>query len=428
MGLTATPGRQDAKKLSAMWDIVYSYDLLSAVRDGVLVTPYASVCRIPELDLTKLEVVRGDYDPVALEAELLRLHVVDRTVEAILAPCRAQRLPFRDETVDVRPADHSCLVFTVSVDQAARTAAALSAAGLPAEVVHGEMKARDRESALARFARGELKALCSADALTEGTDLPIAKVVAIVRPTRSHTLFVQMCGRGSRRHGDAERSLILDLVGATREHSLVGAPVLVDGVDCPESADGQHRYLALETGEGRCQDCGHIVRCYGRLGTHKFKAGVCTVCGATQCPRSPTKTHFYMPCEDHKRVCIHCALELPDPAAALVGRGYYRKEQVEWQKLPVHGSVYATAVQPSGIMFNVQAGEMWQPYVYQRGRLEPLSPAPISRELARMLTDDVARQSKPRHGALGGHKNLARRKIFITQASFFARKFGLGAE
>ena len=341
---------------------------------------------------------------------------------AIQQQHRAVRLPFRDEEILVQPSSKSILVFTVSVRQAQLTAEALGLAGLPAEAVHGGMKAKDREQALARFSAGELVALCSADALTEGTDLPIAKVIVIARPTRSHTLFIQQCGRGLRRHRSEEYAVILDLVGATREHSLVGAPVLVDGVDCPESEDGLHRYLALESGEGRCQDCGHMIRCIARGGAHSFKAGTCKTCGATQCPRSATKEHAFIPWEDHKRVCIHCALELPDPLAAMIARPYVRKEPVAWQKLPVQGTVYATSAGRESVLYNVgDRFGRWKPYLHTRGKLLPLAPDLVEPQLARMLTDDVARQTTPRHGQYGALRNLAATKIFMTRAIHYAK-------
>lgn len=430
LGLTATPGRNDARHLSSRWEIVYSYPILQAVADGVLVAPYAARCRVPELDLSRVSITKGDYDPAELERELVRAHVVEHTVAAVQRSHRARALPYWDAATEVlvEPSHESILVFTISVEQAKRTAAAFRDVGLAAEAVWGEMNAKDRILYLEEFRAGRLRVLCSADALTEGTDLPIAKVGVVARPTRSHTLFVQMAGRILRRHGSSDRGVVLDLVGATREHSLVSAPVLVDGVDCPEVDDGQHRFLRLESGEGRCQNCGYLIRCAARGGVHKFKAGVCVSCGATQCPRSPTKEHSFVPWEDHKRACIHCAIEIPDPMAAMVAGSYHRKEMVNWHRCQVQGSIYATAIGKLGIMYNVQAdraGDMWQPYLFVRGRLTPLSPTPVDKAMARLLTDDVARQSRPKNGVYGGHNSVAHQRVFMIKANHYANVYTL---
>ena len=45
-------------------------------------------------------------------------------------------------------------------------------------------------------------AICNVGVLTEGWDAPRADCVALLRPTQSVGLFVQMCGRGMRLHDD----------------------------------------------------------------------------------------------------------------------------------------------------------------------------------------------------------------------------------
>jgi len=422
LGLTATPGRTDRGRLSEEWEVVYQYSLVDAVRDGVLVTPYAAVDRIPDLDLGRVSLFGSDFDPAELEREMARCHVVEHTVAAMGRPQNAVELPFRTRETSFAPRDHQAIVITVSVKQAEDTADALKAAGWDAAAVYGKLSKAERALRLELFRTGHLNALCAPAVLNEGTDLPMAKMVVFVRPTRSHTLYVQASGRCLRRYKSEERGYLLDLVGATKEHSLISAPVLVDGSDCPESADGQHRYQALPTGEGRCQDCGHILRCLRRGGAHLFKDGSCQFCGATQCPRSPVRVHSFISWEG-KRRCVHCALDIPDPLFAMVKRHYYRNEPVAWHRLEVPGKVWGVDLGTSGLMFNVLLPDGWRPYLYARQKLLPLTTGPVPQEMARLLTDDVARQSRPHKGVYGARPSRAANIISTGKCYNVARYF-----
>ena len=56
--------------------------------------------------------------------------------------------------------------------------------------------------------------------LTEGTDLPLAEVAIIGRPTKHHGLYVQMVGRVLRPSPGKTSALVLDITGASKRHSL----------------------------------------------------------------------------------------------------------------------------------------------------------------------------------------------------------------
>ena len=65
---------------------------------------------------------------------------------------------------------------------------------------------------------------------TEGADIPELECIVIARPTKSQILYVQMIGRGARVHPGKADCLVLDLVGATEQKSLVTLPRLF-GID-----------------------------------------------------------------------------------------------------------------------------------------------------------------------------------------------------
>jgi len=420
LGLTATPERSDDERLSDDWEIVYQYPIVRAIEDRCIVPPYAAVDLVPALDLGRVKVSRGDYNIADLERELMRAHVVEHTVAALSRPHHAVRLPFRDHEMSFEVEDKGTLVHTVTVRQAEETAEALNKAGYIARVVWGEMPRADRERVLHAFREEKIDVLCSPAALAQGVDLPAAKVNVIARPTRSHRLFVQISGRVLRPWKEHEAGLLLDLCGATRVHSLIGAPVLVDGVDCPEADDGRHRYLI--DGEGaRCHQCGKTIRCYRNGGGHVFKRGTCVHCGSVQCTPSPSKDHSWIPWQGGRRVCIYCATEIPDPLAGLLKHQYAPKEPVAWTLLSdLPGTVYAVDLGRIGTMFNVKAGEGWRPYLFTRGTIHRLTPAPVPGEHARLLTDDVARQATMVRGAYGGHYSTGAKRISMVRATHIA--------
>jgi len=210
LGLTATPERTDGKHLGKMWQVAYSYSMLDAIDEGYLV-PIKSVTEYLEgLDLSEVAGT-GDYNAEELGRALLKASVVEHTVEALNRNAK----------------DRKVLLFTATVEQARLTSDALSEAGWRSDWVSGETSAEKRNQVLSSFEAGNLDVICNCAVLTEGTDLPIADCIVVARPTRSKPLYIQMVGRGVRLAPGKEDCLVIDLAGATEEHDLIQAPVLV---------------------------------------------------------------------------------------------------------------------------------------------------------------------------------------------------------
>lgn len=402
LGLTATPDREDTKSLSDMWRIVYSYSVLDGIADGVLVQPYVAIDLVPELDLSDVRETGGDYDAHEQERALMRAHIVEHTVASIQRTHLAEALPFHDGTAYFTPEAKGILVFTVSVAQAEATVVALREAGFTAHTVHAKTSKVLRRRLLERFRAGEIDVLCSPAALTTGVDLPYAKVGVLARATKSWALYVQILGRLLRPYEGEDKALLLDLVGASKQHSIVAAPVLVDGSDCEDSPDGRHRYLEIEgTHEGRCQHCGQICKCARNGGGHVFKNGHCKFCRSEQCPESPDVQHHWVPWEDNKRRCVHCAMEIPDPYSLLGKRFAPPKEPVAWKRLACPGRVFAATLGSVGVLFNVETADGFRPFLHSADHLSSLAPSAVSPEMSRLLTDDVARRAAKRKGVYG---------------------------
>lgn len=445
LALTATPDRDDGLDLGEFWEIVYAYGIVDAIEDGWLVPPYAVVNRLPELDLSKVS-GRRDYDDAELGAALLAAHVVEHTVEVLGQVHTAVRLPERSETIELSAEGRGTLVFTATVEQAEVTAAALREAGWSAYPISGETPKDQRRRLIHAFRRGDIDVLCNAAVLTEGTDLPRASCVVLARPTRSWSLYCQMLGRGLRlfglpkthpgnnaKHPDYQAAggksecLVLDLAGATEEHSLIAAPVLIGGSRCPSSPNGVHAFRASGDFAGICEHCARKVACLlaaqaGGAGGHEWdREGACKHCSAPQCPESPHNKHLWVPdfeSERPRRACMFCAATVSDPLGSMVGERKERSDEVApaaWLRLrrlapttcavhlDQHGSLFVVEVEP----------ERFRPYwIPRRGRrARPITPSPIPGDHVRTLVDDIVRRAAkvrdPRdpqrelHGAYG---------------------------
>lgn len=215
IGVTATPDRGDGKGLNDLFDeIVASYDLLWGIRSGYLSDVRGKAVRVVGFDAAKLKVNRGDFD----QGQAGRLLDESGAHRLIVAA-------WLEEAVG-RPT----LAFTPTVEFARQLAVAFVDAGVRAGFVHAGTPMDERRQLLRDFHDGTLQVVANCGVLTEGYDEPSVSCVVVARPTKSRALYVQMVGRGTRRHPDKTDLLVLDVVGASDELSLVTVPSLF-GVD-----------------------------------------------------------------------------------------------------------------------------------------------------------------------------------------------------
>lgn len=424
IGLTATPDRADNKRLTDWWEIVYAYPIVDAIEAGDLVPPYLADFPLPDFDASKVPTVNGEYDQEALARELLERHVVPHTIEALRATHLAERLPKRDHSAYMRAQGKAIMVVTATVHQARLTAEALNEAGFVARVVWGEMPDRDRARLLKMFGAGKIDVLVNADLLTVGFDEPRLSVIVLAKKVRACAKWMQIVGRGVRTFDDKDSALIIDLCGSSADHSIVSAPVLVDGIDCPVAADGRHRFFQVEGSvEGRCRDCGTLIRCMRNLGGHDFVDGRCRYCDTPQCKGSPDAQHEWVPWDDGKRICVHCAMEIPDTLMSLARRYSSQREPVAWERLICPGHVEAVLLGQIGTMFKVTHDDgLVSPFLWTCNRLYPLARAAVDEDIANALTDDVARRTKKVKGFFGGSATKGAASVAVMRAEALAKR------
>jgi superfamily II DNA or RNA helicase len=160
----------------------------------------------------------------------------------------------------------SGFVFCGSVEQAKETTDAFNDAGITARLIINETDTDARAQALKALNNGGVKLLVNVYCLTEGVNVPRAKLCMLARGTGSVLTYLQMVGRVLRPFRDETQALLLDLHGSSlvhgfptedREFSLHG-----------DTAIGRKDKVASLR---QCLNCGHVW---------KSTAGpVCPQCG-----------------------------------------------------------------------------------------------------------------------------------------------------
>ena len=117
----------------------------------------------------------------------------------------------------------SWLVFCAGVAHAQHIAEALQDEGITTECVTGETPSAERDRILTDFKAGRIRALTNANVLTTGFDAPGIDLVAMLRPTMSPGLYVQMAGRGLRIAPGKTDCLVLDFAGVVEQHGPITA-------------------------------------------------------------------------------------------------------------------------------------------------------------------------------------------------------------
>ena len=188
LGLTATPERGDKKDLATIFETVaFDYSLLDAITDGWLV-PIRRVEVEMNIDLSSVHTHAGDFNPSELSSVMTGLDALRDASLAIVKHLEGRQ----------------ALVFCVDVAhvlmQAESIREAMRAKFIDGRVecVHGETPPGVRDEIFASFRAGGVSVLVNCNIASEGTDLPTCSLVAMLRPTKSKTLFSQQRGRGLR--------------------------------------------------------------------------------------------------------------------------------------------------------------------------------------------------------------------------------------
>lgn len=219
LGLTATPERMDGRNLAGVWgsEPAYVYSYARAIADGYLCPPRVVLDRLELDDDTRAKVAAareaGNEDDREVARALQDAGLVEWTADAMGRHVRGR----------------SVLAFVCDLAQARDLSADLNGRGWRSAVVSGETPKAQRRALLRQFEAGAVDVLVNCNVLTEGTDLPRCDAVVMARPFASKVLFIQAVGRGLRLYPGKTECIVLDVLGATEEHSLTHAAALLSG-------------------------------------------------------------------------------------------------------------------------------------------------------------------------------------------------------
>lgn len=211
VGLTATPYRLGHGFITdkpAIFDALINPTSI----EELIFKGYLSNLR-SKLTITKLEVDGvhkrgGEY----IEAELqAAVDTEDKNVKVTR------------EIIKLGAERKSWLIFCAGVAHAHHIKDALVAEGIVAECVTGETPSIERDRMLTGFKAGRIQALTNANVLTTGFDAPNIDLIAMLRPTMSPGLYVQMAGRGLRIADGKTDCLVLDFAGVVEQHGPITA-------------------------------------------------------------------------------------------------------------------------------------------------------------------------------------------------------------
>lgn len=201
LGLSATPYRMKGGYLTEQKNAVFTdivYDLNSQferlIKEGYL-APVTTLKTKPHVDLTGVGTRAGDYKLDELQKACGDDAMLKNSLVEVVKRSSGRR---------------AWIVFIAGIENCNKCAQLLREMSVSAYAVNSSFSAEENATKIEAFRKGEIRCLVSADQLTTGFDVPQVDLIAMLRPTKSPGLYVQMIGRGLRPAEGKKDCLVLD--------------------------------------------------------------------------------------------------------------------------------------------------------------------------------------------------------------------------
>lgn len=201
LGLSATPYRMKGGYLTEQKNAVFTdivYDLNSQferlIKEGYL-APVTTLKTKPHVDLTGVGTRAGDYKLDELQKACGDDAMLKNSLVEVVKRSSGRR---------------AWIVFIAGIENCNKCAQLLREMSVSAYAVNSSFTADENAEKIEGFRKGEIRCLISADQLTTGFDVPQVDLIAMLRPTKSPGLYVQMIGRGLRPAEGKKDCLVLD--------------------------------------------------------------------------------------------------------------------------------------------------------------------------------------------------------------------------
>lgn len=239
IGLTATPFRLNHGYITdkpAIFDaLIEPVSIEELIYKGYLATLKSKLTSI-KLDISGVHKRGGEYIDSELQAAVDTDDKNNQVVEDVISWAGNRK---------------SWLFFCAGVQHAHHIKDVLLSHGITADCVTGETPKKERDRIINDFKDGKIQALTNANILTTGFDFPDIDLIAMLRPTMSPGLYVQMAGRGLRPKSHTDHCLILDFAGVVEAH---GPITNVKPPNKKEKGDGEAPVKVCD----ECQELVHI--------------------------------------------------------------------------------------------------------------------------------------------------------------------------
>jgi DNA repair protein RadD len=196
-----------------------------------------------ELDVSDVSVVKGEFVSTQLQGAVDKAEITFKALK---------------EFVHAGTNRKSWLLFASGIEHAEHIAEQLGAFGVDCAPVHSKRPTEYNDAAIRAFKNNKLRAIVNYGKLTTGFNHPEIDHIAMLRPTLSVPLWVQMLGRGTR--PAKENCLVMDFARNTPRLGPINDPVI------PKMKKGEQGEMPIKI----CEACG----CYNHT-----RATHCTNCG-----------------------------------------------------------------------------------------------------------------------------------------------------
>jgi DNA repair protein RadD len=325
VGFTATPFRLGSGSLvegeGRVFDrIAHEVGLIELIDGGYLCPPVAKAMRT-RLDTKGVATRGGEFVAGQLQAAVDREEITRAACAEIVAAGADRR---------------SWLVFSTGVDHARHIRDELRSLGVSCETVTGDTPTAERDRIIRAYRTGAVRCLTNDSVFTTGFDAPGTDLIAVLRPTQSAGLWVQMVGRGTRTAEGKTDCLVLDFGRNAFRHGpldrirgkiKVGGPAPVK--ECPDC------HSIIPAGCLECPDCGHVWEIPRERKQHEAKAAVAPLLSSQASDWLPVTKVGY---REHRkpgspsslRVDYHCGLARYSEWVCLEHQGYVRQKAEQW--------------------------------------------------------------------------------------------------
>jgi superfamily II DNA or RNA helicase len=249
IGATATPYREgNQKSLHEFYmSIVEVTTIQKLIHEGFLARPHTYGVKV---DLSSVKTKGGDYD----QDQVAKVYDEVKMYHGVF-----------ENYIKLTP-NKKAIIFASNVESSKQLVNDFKTKGLPIEHIDGTTPQGERKKILEWFKNTPNALISNVGILNAGFDDPNLEVVILYRATKSISLFLQMCGRGSRitetkkdftildfgnnihRHGFWEQTREWNLKKKKKKEGV--APVK----DCPECS------AILPARLMECPECKHIFQ------------------------------------------------------------------------------------------------------------------------------------------------------------------------